>query len=306
MIKLFNINDYQIDTSELGNLLHGEIVQAFEKEFAEYVGAKYACFADSASSLLYLSLRGLNTTIKIPSIIPPVVPNVIISSGNKLEFYDDIDWVGGMYELYPGIWDSAQRVDRDQYHKFSNCDSDVMIFSFYPTKPVGSCDGGMVVSNNKHIIDKYKTMVLNGTKPSENAWERKQVMLGYKMHGNSIQAKIGWENLQRLDKKNRILDEIRLAFNEDLGYNNKSRHLYRIRVKDNAKFLEEMKKVGIQCGIHYKAFHKSHLIKNMVKYKPMPKSELEEKQTASIPFHEHLTNLDIKHITENVKKFREI
>jgi len=305
MIQLFNINNYQIDTSELGNILHGEIVEEFEQAFAEYVGAKYACFANSASSLLYLSLKKLNTTVKIPSIMPPVVPNVIINSGNKIEFYDDIDWVGDMYQLHDGIWDSAQRVARNQYSKFSNCDTDTMIFSFYPTKPVGSCDGGMIVSNNEYTIDRFKAMVLNGTKASRNAWEREQIMLGYKMHGNSIQAKIAHENLKRLDKKNSILEEIRLVFNESLGYNNKSNHLYRIRVKDNFKFIKEMKQVGIQCGIHYKAFHKNDLLKNIVEYKEMPKSELEEKQTVSIPFHERLTKMDINYIIDNIRKFND-
>ena len=305
MIQLFNINNYQIDTSELGNILHGEIVEEFEQAFAEYVGAKYACFANSASSLLYLSLKKLNTTVKIPSIMPPVVPNVIVNSGNKIEFYDDIDWVGDMYKLHPGIWDSAQRVARNQYSKFSNCDTDTMIFSFYPTKPVGSCDGGMIVSNNEYTIDRFKAMVLNGTKASKNAWEREQIMLGYKMHGNSIQAKIAHENLKKLDKKNSILEEIRLVFNESLGYNNKSNHLYRIRVKDNSRFIKQMKDVGIQCGIHYKAFHKNNLLKNIVEYKEMPKSELEEKQTVSIPFHERLTKMDINYIIDNIRKFND-
>ena len=305
MIQLFNINNYQIDTSELGNILHGEIVEEFEQAFAEYVGAKYACFANSASSLLYLSLKKLNTTVKIPSIMPPVVPNVIVNSGNKIEFYDDIDWVGDMYQLHPGIWDSAQRVARNQYSKFSNCDTDTMIFSFYPTKPVGICDGGMIVSNNEYTIDRFKAMVLNGTKASRNAWEREQIMLGYKMHGNSIQAKIAHENLKKLDKKNSILEEIRLVFNESLGYNNKSNHLYRIRVKDNSRFIKQMKDVGIQCGIHYKAFHKNNLLKNIVEYKEMPKSELEEKQTVSIPFHERLTKMDINYIIDNIRKFND-
>ena len=295
MIRLFNINDYQINTNELGNILHGEIVEEFEQAFAEYVGAKYACFANSASSLIYLSLKGLNTTVKIPR---------IVSSGNKMEFYDDIDWVGGIYELHPGIWDSAQMVDKNQYAKIAT-GADVMIFSFYPTKPVGGCDGGMIVSDSKYVIDRYKTMVLNGTKPSKNAWDREQVMLGYKMHGNSIQARMAYENLKKLDKKNNTLDQIRLAFNESLGYNNKSRHLYRIRVKDNSKFIEEMKKVGIQCGIHYKAFHKHYLVKNIVKYRDMPKSDLEEKQTVSIPFHEKLSSNNVEYIIDNIRKFND-
>ncbi len=306
MINLFNINNYTINTNELGHILHGEIVEEFEQAFAEYVGAKYACFANSASSLIYLSLRNLNATVKVPSIIPVVVPNMILNSGNKIEFYDDIDWVGDMYQLHPGIWDSAQRLTRNQYSKFSNSDSDTMIFSFYPTKPVGGCDGGMIVSNNRYAIDRFKAMVLNGTNPSKNSWEREQIMIGYKMHGSSIQAKIAYENLKKLDKKNSILQEIRLAFNESLHYNNKSNHLYRIRVKDNSKFVKAMKDEGIQCGIHYKAFHKSDLLKNIVKYREMPKSELEEKQTVSIPFHEQLTSEEIQRIIKNVKKFTNI
>ena len=304
MIRLFNINDYQINTNELGNILHGEIVEEFEQAFAEYVGAKYACFANSASSLIYLSLKGLNTTVKIPSIAPPVIPNVIVSSGNKMEFYDDIDWVGGIYELHPGIWDSAQMVDKNQYAKIAT-GADVLIFSFYPKKPVGGCDGGMIVSDSKYVIDRYKTMVLNGTKPSKNAWDREQVMLGYKMHGNSIQARMAYENLKKLDKKNNTLDQIRLAFNESLGYNNKSHHLYRIRVKDNSKFIEEMKRAGIQCGIHYKASHKHYLVKNIVKYRDMPKSDLEEKQTVSIPFHEKLSSNNVEYIIDNIRKFND-
>jgi dTDP-4-amino-4,6-dideoxygalactose transaminase len=149
-------------------------------------------------------------------------------------------------------------------------------------------------------------MVLNGTKPSENSWEREQIMFGYKMHGNSIQARIAYENFKKLDYKKHKINDIRNAFNLALGYNNLSLHLYRIRVKDNNNFAEQMKQVGIQCGVHYKAFHKNPLLKNVVKYKPMPKSELEEKQTVSIPFHEQLTKENMEHIVKHVKKFREI
>jgi len=312
MIKLFNINNYQIDTAKLGNLLHGEIVEEFEQAFAEYVGAKYACFANSASSLIYLSLNGLNSdpntpnsTIKIPSIIPLVVPNVIINSGNNIEFYDDIDWVGNAYKLHDGIWDSAQQVSRNQYKQMAQGD-DVMIFSFYPTKPVGSCDGGMVVSDNKEKIDHYRTMVLNGTRMNEDNWNREHVKMGHKMHGSSIQAHIANENLKKLDEKNSILEEIRLNYNDALGYNNTSNHLYRIRVKDNKSFLKKMRKQGIQCGIHYAAFHKNPLTHHChfyLRYRnrnALEKSELEEQQTVSIPFHEKLKSKEIKYIIDRI------
>ena len=86
MINLFNINHYTIDTSKFSNLLHDSIVQEFECAFAEYVGAKYACSANSASSLILLALNGLRTTIDLPSTIPIVVPNMVVNSGNQIDF----------------------------------------------------------------------------------------------------------------------------------------------------------------------------------------------------------------------------
>jgi dTDP-4-amino-4,6-dideoxygalactose transaminase len=302
MINLFNIPNHKIDTLKLGHLLHGDVVKEFEEAFAEYVGANYACFANSASSLMFIALRNLNTTIKIPSIIPSVVPNVIINTKNKVSFYDNIDWVGNCYKLVDGIWDSAQEVSKNQYQKISSKISDVIIFSFYPTKPISGCDGGMIVSDSKYVIDHYRTMINNGSTVGQS-WDIEQSKIGYKMHGNSIQATIAYENFKNLENKNRILEEICLRYNDEFGYNNTSRHLYRIRVKDNNAALNRLQLNGIKCGIHYKACHKKIIFRNCIYQKePLLKSELEEKQTLSIPFHENLTTKDVDKVIENVKK----
>jgi len=300
MINLFNINNHVIDTSSFNNLLHGDIVCKFEEEFASYVGSAYSCFANSASSLLFLSLLGKNSTVRIPSTIPPVVPNVIVNTNNKIQFYDDIEWVGHQYHLHDNIYDSAQEVTRDQYKKLNDPNA-LVVFSFYPTKPVGGCDGGMVVSNNKEKIDWYRMMILNGMNYSNNNWERKQIAAGYKMHGNSIQAHIAYENLKKLDHKNNRLDEIRRYYNDELGYSNTSRHLYRIRVDNNSQFIDVMKKEGIVCGIHYehcheKPFYGEHL--------DLVASKQESKQTVSIPYHEKLTKHEIHKVINNVNKFK--
>lgn len=47
MINLFNIPNYTIDTSKLTSLLHDDIVNEFEENFAKYVGAKYAVSLNS-------------------------------------------------------------------------------------------------------------------------------------------------------------------------------------------------------------------------------------------------------------------
>ena len=145
MINLFNINNYTIDTSKYDSLLNDSIVEDFENKIASYVGAKYACSVHSATMAIFLSLIDKkNLTVEIPTIIPPVVPNAILCAGQKITYRDDIDWVGSSYVLHDfgdyKIIDSAQQLEKNQFSKQAN-DSDLMIFSFYPTKPVGSVDG---------------------------------------------------------------------------------------------------------------------------------------------------------------------
>ena len=68
-----------------------------------------------------------------------------------------------------------------------------------------------------------------------------------------------------------------------------------------------MKNQGIQCGIHYEAFHKNPLTYHSNFYlryrnrRPLEKSELEERQTVSIPFHEKLNSEEIQYIIDKIK-----
>ena len=115
MIELFNINNFIIDTSKFSNLLHDPVVEKFENQIAKYVGAKYAVSFNSATSAIFLALLGERVVVDVPSIIPPVVLNAIITSGNKYRFIDNIDWVGDSYVLHEfddyKIVDSAQKLE---------------------------------------------------------------------------------------------------------------------------------------------------------------------------------------------------
>jgi len=304
MINLFNINNYVIDTSEYSNFLHDKIVSEFENEIVKFVGAKYAVTFNSATSAIFLAMLNKNTIVNVPSVIPPVVLNAIITSGNKYNFIDNIDWVGDSYILHEfedyKIIDSAQKLEKNQFIK--ECDGDdLMIFSFYPTKPVGSCDGGMIVSNDYEKIVKLKEMALNGMSYSNNNWERKINFPGYKMYMNSIQANIALENFKLLDDKYEKLKIIRDLYNNNLGYTNTSNHLYRINVTNRDRFIEYMKNHGIMCGIHYSALHLNSVYK--IDNSNCPISETHSKTTVSIPFHEKLTNSDINHIIDKILKY---
>tara|TARA_Y100001951_G_scaffold69158_1_gene56080 strand:- start:820 stop:1752 length:933 start_codon:yes stop_codon:yes gene_type:complete len=308
MIQLFNIKNHIIDTSEFSNLLHDDIVVEFEKKIAKYVGAKYACAVNSATSAIFLTfvmdyfLRP--RTVEIPSMIPPVVANAIITSNNRVEFIDNVKWFGNSYILHKfrkyKVVDSAQKLEKNQFRKECKPD-DIMIFSFYPTKPLGGCDGGMIVTDDYKKYRWFKEAVLNGMSYAENNWERSISFPGYKMYMNSVQAKILMNNFESYDKKMRMLGNLVDIYNRELGYKNSSKHLYTIEVLDNERFIQNMKNAGIVCGNHYPALHLNPVYNDGREF-DCPKSEKLEKRTVSLPMNEKLSFYQTEYIIDKVKE----
>ena len=228
MIQLFNINHHTIDTSEFSNLLHDDIVVEFEKKIAEYVGSKYACSINSATNAIFLSLleKKLNymthMEVKLPSMIPSVVANAVLTSGfmNRIEFIDDVDWVGHSYILHQfddyKVVDSAQKFKKNQFQRECN-PQDLMIFSFYPTKPLSGLDGGMVVTDDYEKYKWFKEAVLNGTSHANNNWERRISFIGYKMYMNSVQAQVCLNNFKTFEEKMLSLQKLVNIYNRELG-----------------------------------------------------------------------------------------
>ena len=303
MIQLFNVNNNIIDTSKFSNLLHDNIVEEFEKTIADYVGAKYACSINSATNAIFLCMLNKDVVVDLPSMIPPVVANAILTSGNKINFIDDVDWVGNSYTLHKfddyKIVDSAQKLEENQFEKECNPE-DLMFFSFYPTKPLGGSDGGMIVTDDYEKYRWFKSAVLNGMSFANNNWERKISFPGYKMYMNSIQAQICLNNFKTFEEKMTSLSFLSDIYNKELGYNNFSQHLYRIEVTDNQKFISKMKENNIVCGIHYSALHLNPVYNNGKKFK-CPNSEKLQSRTVSLPMNEDLTDDDISYVIEKVK-----
>jgi|TARA_B100000035_G_C21036596_1_gene571320 dTDP-4-amino-4,6-dideoxygalactose transaminase len=309
MIQLFNLDHHIIDTSEFNHYLHADVVSDLEKQIAEYVGAKYACSVNSATSAIFLSFVNKNVVPNLPSVLPPVVVNAIITSGNEFKFIDDTEWVGDSYVLHQfkdyKIVDSAQKLEPNQFKK--ECEpNDLMIFSHYPTKPLGGADGGMIVTDDYNKYKWFKEAVLNGMTYADNNWERGISFPGYKMYMSSIQAKIIQNNFKNFEEKMSYLDYIVDTYNKELGYSNSSKHLYRIETTDNVSFIKKMKDVGITCGIHYDALHLNSVYSklNLAKrYRTYKESERIKDRTVSLPMNETMSMVDLEYVIDKVKSF---
>ena len=91
----------------------------------------------------------------------------------------------------------------------------------------------------------------------------------------------------------RIVD----TYNSEFGYENSSNHLYRIEVLNNQKFINDMKSLGIVCGIHYSALHLNKVYGGVGKCK---NSEKKQNTTVSLPMNEKLSFYELEYIIDSV------
>lgn len=185
------------------------VVDLFEKEVAEFTGAKYGVAVESCSAAIFLSLQycmatkrvaliseemaNRPMTISMPKYSYPSVPCSIIHSGNKVKFTDE-GW-SGEYELKPlDIWDSALRFKRGMYHGGLQC------ISFHAKKllPIGR--GGMILTDSAEARDWLRRARFDGRRPvplQEDYFD----MLGWNAYLEPSQAARGLQLMQALLSK---------------------------------------------------------------------------------------------------------
>jgi len=139
------------------------ITEEFEKELANYTGAKYAVAIDNQSNALFLALmyeqiEGME--ISIPCRTYPSVPCEIIHAGGKVKF-EPVEGLTlkGAYQLKPTrVWDSALRFTNDMYIENTH-----MCVSFTgPYKHLKLGKGGAILTDDYNAVLWFKRARFSG------------------------------------------------------------------------------------------------------------------------------------------------
>ena len=290
----------------------GNIVFEFEKELAAYLGAKYVVAVDSCASAIFLSLKyeaeqGLKE-VTIPSMTVPLAANACLEAGLKIKFNNQTDWIGSAYEIIgSNVIDSAHQLQKGQYKAYRG---KKLCFSFYPTKTIGSADGGAIATDDKDFADWVRSISTYGRdqKPNRgNSWDYEVQIVGYKRHYTNLQAAICLEQLRRLDETSAKRKRIIAIYNQALGYQNKSDYLYRINIADRDRFIQFALENGVECGVHFKPLHLMTPFKNI----PMSKADKKKVEkayqiTVSLPLYDTMTDREINKVIAVVKKYESI
>ncbi|OWJ55197.1 DegT/DnrJ/EryC1/StrS family aminotransferase [Pyrodictium delaneyi] len=220
-----------------GILAHGPEVEAFEREFAEYIGVDYAVAVSSGTAALDLILKAYRIRHGDEVITTPftfiATANAILYQGARPVFADidpetynlDPDKVlelitprtraiiavhlyGHPADMKPLreiaedhnlilIEDAAQAHGAEYMGKKVGSLGDVAAFSFYPTKNMTTGEGGMVTTSDKKIAERIRLLRNHG-----QAEKYLHTELGYNLRMTSIAAAIGRVQLRKLEWMN--------------------------------------------------------------------------------------------------------
>jgi len=323
---------------ESGWLTMGPQTVAFEKEFADYVGAKYAVSVNSATSGLFLALRALGIKegdeVIVPSFTFASSANVIVHCGATPVFVDikmddftmdqksldeattkktkavmPVHYAANRAQIKTSILvieDSAHLIEKkgDNPNAFASC------YSFYATKNMTTGEGGMITVSNEKVSNWLRMARLHGL--SRDAWKRYGLKAkwvysvefsGWKMNTTDINSAIGRVQLKKLNKFEKRRREVVVLYNKLLGLKNKGTHLYPILVESRDKFFEYMKKNGIGCSFNFTPLHLQPAFEKF-KTKKLPVTEYVGSRVVTIPLDAVITNKEVEKVAKLVLNYK--
>jgi len=240
---------------ESGMIACGPRVEEFEKQFAAFVGTKYAVATTSGTTALHLALLSVGVTsgdeVILPSFTFIASANSVLFCNAKPVFCDvnsktfnlDVERIDSLItektkaimpvHLYgqPAnmkpileiaekygihvIGDAAQANGARYMGKMIGSFGDAECFSYYPTKNMTTGEGGMITTNNKDLAERLFSLRNHGREKTK--WGYEHGRLGYNYRMTDIAAAIGLEQLKKLPHFNQKRREHAQYFSEKLG-----------------------------------------------------------------------------------------
>jgi aminotransferase EvaB len=281
-----------------GRLILGESVRSFEAAFSEYCEVGFGVGVDNATNGLFLALKalGVGAGDEVITVSNTAVPTVsaIVSAGATPVFVDidpdtylmdvtkleavltpksrvilpvhlfgqcvDMDALNGLAEAHGlrVLEDGSQSHGALYMGRKAGSLSDLAVFSFYPTKPLGGFgDGGMVVTRDEGLYQKLRKLRFYGMESTYYAEEH-----GYNSRLDELHAEILLRKLKRLDANNRrrrvlagrydkVLADTPLKLPLEVPHNRHVYYVYVVAHEDRDRVMKHLADQGIHLNISY-------------------------------------------------------
>ncbi len=222
-----------VDVMRSGKLRQGEQCEAFEREFAQKVGAEYAVTSANGTAALhlaYLSFLQPGDEVLVPSFTFIATGSIVTMTGGRPVFCD-IDPETLLIDLKDAekrltkrtraispvhlfgnpvdftaiedfarshglkvVWDAAQAHGATWRGRDVGSADDFVAYSFYPSKNMFVGEGGITCTNSRESYEKMYYMRSHG-----QTGKYCHTMLGLNYRMTDVEAAIGRKQLGRLD-----------------------------------------------------------------------------------------------------------
>ena len=262
-----------------------------------YVGAE-PVFADSCSNTWNIDPD------KLLELITPKTKAIIVVHlyGNSCDM-DSIVKICKEREIFL-IEDAAEAFGTKYHNKYIGTFGDVATFSFFGNKTITTGEGGMLVSNNKRLIDKASYLKNQAVSSNKEYWHD---VIGFNYRMTNICAAIGLAQLEGaevvLQKKRKIatwyrefLEGIQVKFQDEQEGSTHSYWMVTVLVKD--------KKTRDQVRLYLKnnnvetrpTFYPVHRMPAFYSEKFLPVSVSISDKGINLPSFPNLIKSDVKYI----------
>ena len=212
-------------------------------------------------------------------------------------------------------------------------DSDAAVYSFYATKTITTGEGGMVVTKNKDMVKRIKTMRLHGIDrdaydrytSEKPAWYYEIVAPGYKYNMSDIMASMGIHQLKKAERMKARRREIAMCYTEalqglplTLPYlpaedEDNAWHLYPVHIRKDApvmrdEFIKQMSfSAKIGCSVHFIPLHLQPYYRDKYGLTPQmfPCATEAFESEVSLPIYPKMTDEDVEYVIEQIRRILE-
>lgn len=346
-----------------GWLSQGSEVAALEGTFARYVGTPFAVATSSCTAALHMTLTALGVGPGDEVITTPLTfmatVNAILYRGARPVFADidpetlclspasvqervtprtkailPVHYAGVLADM-KGLGDLARdhrlSLIEDAAHalgsrvgsKRAGGLGDAGCFSFYPSKTVTTCEGGMVSTKDPDLDRKIRLLRSHGM--TKSAYQRHGAylsdyeveVLGFNYRMHEVEAAIGRAQMRRLDsivgRRERMASLLRsglrglpLRLQRIPPGVRSANHLFPVVLQTGDstrdRVINELRQRGVQASFHYRLVYHHRYYREFLKEPPeCPAAEEAEKNLVSLPCHQSLSPASVRRVIAAMK-----
>lgn len=223
------------------------------------------------------------------------------------------------------IEDACHAIGAEYQGKKCGTLGDIGCFSFFSNKNMVTGEGGMLVTDNAALAQKLRLGRSHGM--TTMSWDRHQghassydvVDLGFNYRLDEIRAALGQAQLGKLEANNRRRRELTRRYQNhlhqlpglELPFVNHAAssafHLFPILLPpscDRSRFVEEMKRRGIQTSVHYPPVHRFQYYQKLFQHAAgtLPLTEEASRREVTLPLHPLMTIEDVDFVCQAISE----